>query len=301
MGDSSPVGEIAARRRAWSTFVLSSGLLLAGLVLEWFTRGVPGSNGFGESGPGFVFTILFALVFWTFPLAGIVIATRRPENPIGWLLLAVGLGWSLLSASAAYGDYTLKLHPGALPAGEAVGWIGQWAWAPPVAITGVFLLLMYPRGRLLGPRWRWVAYLCGIAVAACVLVGALKPGPMRDAGFPHHRNPFGVQSLEPLWNVLQYAVLVIPLATIVAVVSLVVRFRRADPIERLQIKWLAAASGLSGLLYAVTLLLAALLVPAGTPTPPGSRICRPSGSPPWRSSRCRSAWRSCATGCSRST
>ena len=94
MGDSSPVGEIAARRLAWSTFALSSALLLAALVLEWFTRGVSGSNGFGESGLGFIFTILFALVFWMFPLASVVIATRRPENPIGWLLLAVGLGWS---------------------------------------------------------------------------------------------------------------------------------------------------------------------------------------------------------------
>jgi hypothetical protein len=261
------VGEIAARRLAWSTFALSSALLLAGLVLEWFTRDVSGSNGFGESGLEFIFTILFALVFWTFPVASFVIATRRPENPIGWLLLAVGLGWSLLSFSAAYGDYTLKLHPGALPAGEAVGWIGEWAWAPPVAITGVFLLLLYPRGHLLGPRWRWVAYLCGVAVAACVLVGAFKPGPMRDAGFPHHRNPFGVQPLEPLFNVLQYAVLVIPLATIAAVLSLVIRFRRADPVERLQIKWLAAAAGLSGLLYAVVLLLAAVLVPRGHPEP----------------------------------
>jgi two-component system, NarL family, sensor kinase len=148
-----------------------------------------------------------------------------------------------------------------------VGWIGEWAWAPPVAITGVFLVLLYPRGHLLGPRWRWVAYLCGVAVAACVLVGAFKPGPMRDAGFPHHRNPFGVQSLEPLFNVLQYAVLVIPLATIAAVVSLVIRFRRADSVERLQIKWLAAAAGLSGLLYAVVLLLAAVLVPRGHPEP----------------------------------
>jgi hypothetical protein len=261
------VGEIAARRVAWSTFALSSALLLAALVLEWLTRGVSGSNGFGESGLGFVFTILFALVFWTFPLASFVIATRRPENPIGWLLLAVGLGWSLLSFSTGYGDYTLKLHPGALPAGEAVGWIGEWAWAPPVAITGVFLLLLYPRGRLLGPRWRWVAYLCGIAVAACVLCGAFKPGPMRDAGFPHHLNPFGIQPLEPLFNVLQYAVLVIPLATVAAVVSLVVRFRRADPVERLQIKWLAAAAGLSGLLYAAVLLLGALLVPRGHPEP----------------------------------
>ena len=258
---------IAARRVAWTTFAVTTALLVTALVFEWLTRGVSGSNGFGESGAGFIFTVAFALLFWTFPVASTVIATRRPDNPIGWLLLAVGLAWSLLSASSAYGDYTLKLHPGALPAGEAVAWIGQWVWAPPVAITGVFLLLIYPRGHLLGPRWRWVAYVCGLAVAACVACGALKPGPMSDSGFPHHQNPFAVQALDPVLNVIQYTVILIPLATIAAVASLVIRFRRADPVERLQIKWLAAAGGLAGLLYAATLMLSALLVPRGDPSP----------------------------------
>jgi hypothetical protein len=250
-----------------TTFAVTTALLLIALVLEWLTRNVSGSNGFGESGASFIFTILFALMFWTFPLASTVIAIRRPENPIGWLLLAVGLGWSLLSASAGDADYGLKLHPGSLPAAEAVAWIGQWVWAPPVAITGVFLLLVYPRGHLLSRRWRWVAWVCGLAVAACVLVGALKPGPMDDAGYPHHQNPFGIHALDPALGVIQYAVLLIPLSTIAAVISLVIRFRRADPVERLQIKWLAAAGGLAGLLYAATLILAALLVPRGHSDP----------------------------------
>jgi hypothetical protein len=101
-------------------------------------------------------------------------------------------------------------------------------WAPPVAITGVFLLLVYPRGHVLSRRWRWVAWVCGLAVSACILVGALKPGPMDDAGYPHHQNPFGIQALDPAFGVIQYAVLLIPLSTIAAVISLVIRFRRPD-------------------------------------------------------------------------
>jgi hypothetical protein len=252
---------------AWTTFALTSALLLVGLVLEWFTRGVTASNSFGASGVNFLFTILFALLFWMFPLASTVIATRRPRNPIGWLLLAVGLGWSLLTVSAAYGDYALKLHPGALPAAESVAWIGQWVWAPPVAITGVFLLLVYPDGHFPSPRWRWVAYMCGLAVVACIVVSALSPGPMNDSGFPHHQNPFGIQALKPLFNVIQFAVLLIPLSTIAAMISLVVRFRRAGRIERLQIKWLAAAGGLAGMLYAALLVLSAVLVPHGDQDP----------------------------------
>ncbi len=90
---------------------------------------------------------------------------------------------------------------------------------------------------------------------------------MDDTGYPHHQNPFGIQALDPAFGVIRYAVLLIPLSTIAAVISLVIRFRRADPVERLQIKWLAAAGGLAGLLYAATLILAALLVPRGRPDP----------------------------------
>ena len=90
MGDCQGMSEIAARRVAFTTFAVTTALLLTALVLEWLTRGVAGSNGFGESGAGFIFTVVFALLFWTFPVASTVIATRRPRNPIGWLLLAIG-------------------------------------------------------------------------------------------------------------------------------------------------------------------------------------------------------------------
>lgn len=156
----------AARPLAWLALAAVSGLLLGGLVLEWATRNVQNSQGLGLSGIAFVVTILMNLTFFSFAGAGVVIALRRPGNPIGWMLLAIGLGWSLVAGSIAYGDYAFKLHPGSLPIAAAVTAMGMWVWAPPVAITGVFLLLVYPDGHLAGPRWRWVAYLCGAAVGS---------------------------------------------------------------------------------------------------------------------------------------
>jgi hypothetical protein len=242
-------------------------LLLVTLGFEWTTRNLDSANSFGQSGFGFVVTILVALMFWMFPLVGAVITRHKPRNPIGWLLLAVGLGWALLSASGSYGDYGFKLHPGSLPATAMVASLGQWVWAPPVAITGVFLLLVYPDGHLLSRRWRWVAYLCGFSVVMCVIIGVLNPGPMKDAGFPGHDNPFGVQALKPIFDLFGLVVLLIPLSIIAAVVSMVLRFRRAGSVERLQIKWLAVAGGLSGLLYSTSLIMSALLVPRGHPDP----------------------------------
>ena len=261
------MSDSALRRLAWVIFTVNTVVLAVGLVLEWFARSLNASNSFGQSGVNFLFTILFSLLFWMFPVAGMAIAARVPRNPIGWLLLAIGMGWGTLLTSAAYGDYGLKLHPGSLPAAEIVASLGLWIWAPPVAITGVFLLLVYPDGHLPSPRWRWVAYLCGAAVVICVLTSVLMPGPMDDAGFSNHQNPFGVTALEPVLSALQLTVLLIPVCMVAAVISLVRRFRRSGAVERLQIKWLAAAGGISGALYAVSLVLGALLAPSDEPDP----------------------------------
>jgi hypothetical protein len=92
-----------------------------------------------------------------------------------------------------------------------------------VALTGVFLLLVYPDGRLPGSRWRPVVWICGAAVVIGIAVDLLMPGPMTDLGFLHHQNPFGVQALRPILRVLEASVLAIPLGTAAAVASLVVR------------------------------------------------------------------------------
>jgi hypothetical protein len=257
----------ASRRLAWAVFAGATALLIADLVLEWATRNVHGSEGFGLSGAAFAGTILISLTFFSFAATGVLIAARVPRNPIGWMLLAIAYGWALVIGSIGYGDYALKVHPGALPAGPAVASVSGWVWAPPVALTAVFLLLVYPDGRLPGPRWRPVVWICGAALAIGIVVDMLMPGPMTDLGFPHHRNPFGVAALAPVLRVLEASVIAIPLGTVAAVASLVVRFRRAGPVERLQIKWLAAAGTFSGSLYALVLLSSALFAASGRSEP----------------------------------
>jgi hypothetical protein len=261
------VSTTSVRRLAWIVFAGATALLLADLVLEWATRDVSNSAGFGLSGFAFAGTILIGLTFFSFAATGVLIAARVPRNPIGWMLIAIAYGWGLVTGSIGYGDYALKVHPGQLPAGTAVAAVSGWAWAPPVALTGVFLLLVYPDGRLPGPRWRPVVWICGTAVAIGIVVDLLMPGPMTDLGFPHHRNPFGVESLGPLLRALEATVIAIPLGTVAAVASLVVRFRRAGRVERLQIKWLAAAGTFSGVLYALALVSSALFAAAGRSQP----------------------------------
>ena len=74
----------------------------------------------------------------------------------------------------------------------------------------------------------------------------------------------GVEALEPIIDVVVYAIILLPLCMVAAAASLVVRFRRSDATERLQIKWLATAAGLAAALFLVDLVLSAILVPSSS-------------------------------------
>ena len=258
----------ALHRLGWAAFAAAALVIAAGVALGWATRHVAHSEGFSGGGPaGFVLDVLISTVFLLYPLVGIVIVRRRPRNPIGWLLIATGASWGLVAASIAYGDWALKVHRGAVAGGAEVASVSLWAWAPAVAITGVFLLLVFPNGHLPGPRWRWLVYVCGAAVIASIGVDVVNPGPMSTVGFPGHDNPFGLAALEPVTSALEPVVILIPLSTLAAIASVVVRYRRAGLTERLQITWLAASGALCGVSYGVILVLGAAFTQADEPTP----------------------------------
>src|SRR6476659_9125158 len=99
-----------------------------------------------------------------------------------------------------------------MPGGAVVASVSLWAWAPAVAITGVFLLLVYPDGHLPSLRWRLVVYVCAFAVGVSTL-DWLLPGPMRVTGFPDHDNPFGIEPRDGVLSPLQSVVLLIPLSS----------------------------------------------------------------------------------------
>ena len=81
------------------------------------------------------------------PVLGIVIASRRPENAIGWLLLAAGLALGLTGFSRAYALHVLVAEPGSLPGGRVAGWIANTLWPIPVGMLP-FLFLLFPTGSL---------------------------------------------------------------------------------------------------------------------------------------------------------
>ncbi len=180
----------------------------------------------------------------SFSTVGALIASRRPENPIGWLLCVAGLLWGL---TAFGGEYGYAIATGTRPGGVVGLWLGSWTWLAAGSVM-LFAFLFFPDGRLPSPRWRVVAWLYVLAGCLEVAPFALAPGPLVETqalGLPPIANPFGLQGLAGLFGLIGALSLPLTVFTGLApVVALSVRFRRAGEEGRQQIKWVAYAVAL---------------------------------------------------------
>ena len=215
-----------SRRLAWSLTTLSLLTIGFGLVVGLVTGSIAKSVDSGVT-----FSVVFTLGVSTFAVMGVLVSTRQPSNPIGWLFGAIGMAFGLLLVGGIYADAA------SLPGREWAAWATNWAGAV-VLPTLVLVMLLFPEGRLLSRRWRlaiWID-LAGLAFLAVGL--ALTPGPLE--GYPDLVNPIGVEAVEG--SILDEGGLgwiLVPLAVLAAGASLILRFRRSRGVQRQQLKWLA--------------------------------------------------------------
>ncbi len=92
------------RRLAWIVVALDALAVVASLVLVWASRDVPQTSGWNGNGE-FLSNLLIEIALAPFVIVGMLIASRRPQNPIGWLLLAIGGAWGVSSLLSGYGQY----------------------------------------------------------------------------------------------------------------------------------------------------------------------------------------------------
>jgi hypothetical protein len=169
---------------------------------------------------------------------GAVVASRRSQNPIGWILCAIGLLWGVDHFNSEYAIYTLLAAPGTLPGGEVAAWLTTLPWVPGLGLF-VFVALLFPNGRLLSSRWRPFAWLSVLLTAVGTIMSAFSSGPILGLNVP---NPLGVEGLPNAYE--QFQALMFALI-FVASASLLVRLHRARGVERQQIKWVAYAGALA--------------------------------------------------------
>ena len=195
---------------------------------------------------------LFAGLVWgACPTVGAVIVARQPRNRIGWLCCVVGLLIGPAIFAQAYAWYALVYRPGSLPSGLAMAWLGEWPWYVALGLVLTFLLLLFPNGRLVSRRWRVVAWAAAANLALGSMWGMFKPTliAIEPQMLP---NPLALGQAEAIFELLESVLLVgLGLLTIMAAASIVVRFRRAQGVERQQLKWFTYATVVSVLLWVV--------------------------------------------------
>jgi hypothetical protein len=209
------------------------------------------------------------LFFLAFPIVGALVASRRPRNPIGWILLADGLLWMVLTATDSYSRYGVA-KPGSVPFPVAIGTLGnQWLWVPTIGLLGIYLVLLFPDGKLPSKRWRPLALFSAVVILLSSVTEGLAPGPLENQGGV--RNPFGLEALPWLVGVSYILLPLLPLCIFASAVSMVLRYRRSSGEVREQIKWIAFVASFAGLWFLtsmVTQLVVVLMSGDNLPQPP---------------------------------
>ena len=180
----------------------------------------------------------------------------RPD-PVGWLLLGFALLLTASGVISSYVTYGLVVRPGALPAADLSARLYGSLIYLSLAIIG-FVLLLTPTGSPPTRRWRWwgrvsTGALAVVLVAAMVAPGSLDPVRMTVRG---PLDPLCYGGALRAAHVLAQAVAV--LIILAGGGSLVVRYRRARGLERLQLRWVTLAAALTGVAYLAYAVLLAL-------------------------------------------
>jgi hypothetical protein len=240
-------------RLPWTLAAATVVLFIVGNVLGYVTHDPQTAGGWGGGGSAGLAAVSVSLL--TFGLVGALIAARLPANPIGWLLIAVGLSWATDSALEGYARYGLQLHPGSLPGAAYANAIDAWIWMVSVSLMGIFLFQLFPDGRPLSPRWRVLMWISAGLLAVAVLAAAFAPGRLTDATVSSARNPLGIESLHVLGSIASLALSLTLVCIPLSAVSLILRYRRSHGTARLQLKWLVSATAAVVLVYAVVITL----------------------------------------------
>jgi hypothetical protein len=222
---------------AWLLWLATMACCAAGLVVTLFvTRPLTA----GVLVEGAAFALAFPLGYATI---GLVMALRRPANPIGWLFAASGLAWSVTIPFDPWVTQLILDHR-PLPLAAQVGaLVGEFNWSPAIAFGITLPALLVPDGRLRSPRWRPVVAAAVAGPVLGMLGSSFLSGKLEETVVPID-NPFGRTGVVGtvaavvgftglgLWFISMLA----------ALVSLVLRFRASRGTERQQLRWVVAGA-----------------------------------------------------------
>lgn len=177
-------------------------------------------------------SFMFGAMFLVFGTVGLVLALRVPDNAVGWILAGVG------AIGGVGGALALWASTGVAGA-DFANWILIWLFFPIIGLVTIPLLLLFPTGHLISPRWRFAMWLAPLFVLLGFAGAAFYPLPPQEGG----PNPYALEGAEETLLFLQDVSGIPLLIGIVAgLASIVVRYRHGSAVERQQLKWFLATA-----------------------------------------------------------
>jgi len=232
---------------AWILFGLIAASVTAAVIYDFSTR-LAGE----EFSPG---EFLGPFVPVTFAFVGALIISRQPRNVIGLLMMLPGFSLFIL-VDVFLRPYLIgHLPPPAspTPAFLIILWFSNWNWLL-LVFPLMFIMVLFPTGRPLAPRWGWLIYFgVGLMILLVLMITfaeALTPG----SGGVEWRfdNPIGFIKEETINIIVSPFLIALPVWVVMCAISLFVRFHRARSVEREQIKWLFYAAAIFAASYVPT-------------------------------------------------
>ena len=222
-------------RLAWGSLVATVALLGFAIAYGALAASPTGADSGGAG--SLVASVVFVLAFG---VVGPLIASRKPANPIGWIMCVAGLAYGVGSACVVYVESVDASDPSPGALAVSAMWVSSWVWIVGIAPVVTFVLLLFPDGHLPTRRWRPAIVGAGAGLALNALGIAFTPGRFEDLAV---ENPLGI----PGANVVAAAGGALLVCTALAsIASLVFRYRRGRHEQRQQLKWLTYAAGLVG-------------------------------------------------------
>jgi hypothetical protein len=198
-----------------------------------------------------IFQLVFPLVPVLFALVGALITSRHPRNVIGLVMMLPGLSFAFfidMIAPATNGQFL----PPATPSIQflVLLWFSNWNWLL-LVLPIMFIMLLFPTGRTLGPRWKLLVYFGLVIMATLIfmITFAEELAPNVDPIPWSVPNPIGFLKAEWIDAITSLYLILFPVWILLCAVSLFVRFRRASGVEKEQIKWLFYAGAIFVLFY----------------------------------------------------
>ena len=241
----------------WVVAIASVAAFVAAIPLLVAGRHGAASTGYLGNGP-LIGQLALLCVLLSFTIVGWLIATARPGNRIGAILLATGACWAAIFLATSYTTYGYTVRP--LPAAATVLAGTQFLWVPGVGLLAVYAILAFPDGTLPGKRWRWVAWLAAVAIVGLSIAITVGSDTIATGGTPAFiANPFFVDLPGPVLALLNVQLAVLLGCVVASAVSLVRRLRRSSGERREQYRWLAYAICVIAAVWVTTVILSITL------------------------------------------